>query len=307
MKNEKQYYQLIPEKVWQSFSDIEDLIKPEIKGYSGDNLKEIISIVACHTRRNEGLSQLQMTYLKKLVAQGDKYLKALIDLNVIQRSGNVIVGKTSYQYSFAPEYRSKYVSLALMNNAKLKRRIELSQIEIRKRVSQSTRGHSEQVKYLKGLTVKAEYLEFINANYIADTDQYNSIIASATRILNGDIYYSIDNTSGRFHSNVTNMARVLRQFLRINDEQLVNLDIKNSQPYLSTILLTNPGKVSWLTKNPSFALLLQSLNVSLNQDVKKYISLVISGQIYEYLMDEFTKEGLLLNRDETKRQMLRIL
>jgi hypothetical protein len=306
MKNEKRYSQLIPEKVWQSFSAIEDLIKPEIKGYSSDNLKEIISIVACHTRKDKGSSQLQMTYLKKLVAQGDKYLKALIDLNIIQRSGNVIVGKTSYQYNFATEYRSRYISLPL-NNAKLKRRIELSRTETEKGVSRSIRGHSEQVKYLKRLTVEPGYKAFIEANYTAETDQYNSVVASATRILNGDIFYSIDNTSGRFHSNITNMAKGLRPFLRINDKPLVNLDIKNSQPYLSTILLTNPGKVSWMTENPAFTLLLQSLKVSHKQDIKKYISLVITGRIYEYLMDEFAKEGLELYRDETKEQMLRIM
>jgi len=122
-----------------------------------------------------------------------------------------------------------------------------------------------------------------------------------------DIFYSVDNTSGRFHSNVTNISKKLRPFLRINGEPLANIDISNSQPFLSTILLTNPGKVSWMTKNPDFALLLQSLKVSLSQDVKKYISLVISGQIYEYLMTEFSKEGLELTRDETKLQVLRIL
>jgi len=95
--------------------------------------------------------------------------------------------------------------------------------------------------------------------------------------------------------------------LRIKGEPLVNIDVKNSQPYLSTILLTNPGKVSWLTENPAFVLLLQSLKVSLNLDVKKYISLVASGTLYEYLMTEFSTEGLTLTRDETKRQMLRIL
>jgi hypothetical protein len=62
-----------------------------------------------------------------------------------------------------------------------------------------------------------------------------------------------------------------------------------------------------MTKNPVFAMLLQSLKVSLSQDVKQYISLVISGQLYEFLMSEFSKEGLHLTRTETKRQVLRIL
>jgi hypothetical protein len=163
------------------------------------------------------------------------------------------------------------------------------------------------VKYLKLLTIAPGYDDFIEANYTAETDQYNSIVSSATRIINGNIFYKVDSTSGRFHSNITNMNKGLRPYLRINDEPLINLDIKNSQPYLSTILLTNPGKVSYLTKNPAFALLLNTLKVSLSQDVKKYILLVNSGQIYEYLKNEFSIEGLELTRDETKRQVLRIL
>jgi len=247
-----------------------------------------------------------MTYIRKLVVHGDKYLKGLIDLNIIQRSGNAIVGKSSYQYNFAPDYQSKYISLPL-NNAKLIRRIEKAQTEVRKISAKSIRGHSEQLKYLKLLTIAPGYDDFIEANYTAETDQYNSIVSSATRIINSDIFYSVDSTSGRFHSNITNMNKGLRPYLRINDEPLINLDIKNSQPYLSTILLTNPGKVSYLTKNPAFALLLNSLKVSLSQDVKKYVLLVNSGQIYEYLKNEFSIEGLELTRDETKRQVLRIL
>lgn len=300
------YYQLIPEKIYQKFSVIEDLLRPEIKGYSSDNLKEVISIVACHIRKDENCTPLKMTYVRKLVSEGDKYILKLIDLNIIQRSGNAIIGLTSYQYNFAPEYQSKYLSFPL-KNARLILRIEEAHETIRKKDAKSIRGRSEQVKYLKLLTVSPGYDAFIEANYTAETDQYNSIVGSATRIINSDIFYSVDSTSGRFHSNITNMSKGLRPFLRINGEPLVNLDIKNSQPFLSTILLTDPGKVSWMTKNPAFALLLQSLKVSLSQDVKKYISLVISGHIYEYLMTEFSKEGLELTRDETKRQVLRIL
>jgi len=62
-----------------------------------------------------------------------------------------------------------------------------------------------------------------------------------------------------------------------------------------------------MTENATFASLLQSLKVSLNQDVKNYINLVISGRLYEYLMQEFAKEGLDITRDKTKLQVLRIL
>jgi hypothetical protein len=189
-----------------------------------------------------------------------------------------------------------------LNNQKLIRRIERAGDELRKEAAKSIRTHSEQVKFLKQLSIDENYTEVLKSSYAEGTDQYNFILASATRIINEDIYYIRDNTSGRFHSNVTNLAKGLRPYLRVKGQPLVNADVKNSQPYLSTIILTNPSKVSCMTENPAFALLLQTLKVSLNEDVKNYISLVVSGQLYEYLMKEFE-----LTRDETKVQVLRIL
>jgi hypothetical protein len=308
--------QLIPEKILENLQAIEDFIKPTIKGFCTDNLIEVISIVACRVRKKdenrneEPTAQIQMTYFKSLVPQGDKYLNGLMDYNVIKRSGNCIVGQTSYQYSFTPEYKSKYISIVL-NNPKLIKRIEIVHSQYKKNNTKSIRGHSIQAKYLNQLTLAPGYYEFIEANYSSDTEKYNYALASVTRIENGDIKYNRDNTSFRFHSNVTNMPKGLRQFIRIKGEPLGeplrNPDVKSSQPCLSTVPLINPCKVSKMTKNPAFTLLLQSLKVPMNQDVMKYISLMKSGQFYEYLMNEFSKEGIVINRDETKKQVLRIL
>jgi hypothetical protein len=305
--------QLIPEKVYQNLQSIEDLIKPTIKGYCIDNLIEVISIVACRVRKKEKekteepTAQIQMTYIKMLVPQGDKYLKGLIDIGVIKRSGNFAIGKTSYQYSFTSEYKSKYISLPL-NNPELIKRIEKVHLQFKKNTSnKSNRGGFEQVKYLNQLTLAPGFYEFIEANYSSDTEKYNYALASVTRIENGDIKYNRDNTSFRFHSTVTNMPKGLRPFIRVKGEQLFNLDKKNSQPSLSTIFLTNPGKVSKMTKNPAFTLLLQSLKVPMNQDVTTYVSLMKYGKFYEYLMSEFSKEGIVISRNETKKQVLRIL
>lgn len=43
--------------------------------------------------------------------------------------------------------------------------------------------------------------------------------------------------NGRFHSVLTNMRSVLRNFLTFNGERLVSIDVKNSQPYLISLLL----------------------------------------------------------------------
>lgn len=292
--------------VWSNFPTISELIKPTIKGFSEDNLKEVISIVACHVRKDDGAAPLQMTYIKKLVPQGQMYLAGLIDLGIIERSGKYVPRAACYHYDFAPSYQSKYLQLPL-KDAKLILRIEGVWKDLRKDHARSLRGISNQTMYLSKLTIDPEALDFIERSYTADTHKFNCAEASITRIMNGDIFYKIDTTSERFHSNVTNLDKDLRPFLKINGQRLVNCDTKNSQPYLSTIILTEPSKVSWLTNNPAFALLLQTLKVSLNKDVNKYITLVVSGQLYEYLMGEFKKAGLDLARSETKQQVLRIL
>jgi len=308
MNQGQKYYQLLPEKVYQNLSVIADLLSQDIKGFSIDNLKEVISIVACHVRKDNGPTPLSIWFINKLVPQGQLYLTGLLRLGILIRSGQFIPkANICYQYDFAPEYQSKYLSFPL-NNAKLILRIQKVWDDLRKQDAKSIRGRSDQVKYLNHLTIDESYKDFLNSNYTSETEQYNSILASAMRIINKIPLAKIDNTSGRFHSNITNMSKGLRPYLRINNEPLVNIDIKNSQPYLSTIILTYPSKVAWMTKNPAFALLLQTLKVSVNkEDVNNYISLVISGQLYEYLMQEFSKEGLTLTRSETKIQVLRIL
>lgn len=310
MKNESTFFQLIPEIILKRIEEISDLLRPNIKGFSIDNLKEVISVIACHTqyKKDEDKSPaapLNMAFLKKLVPQADNYMKGLIKFGVVQRSGKYNPGETSFKYQFSPEYQSKYTRI-ILTNAALKRRIKTAHAKTKK-TTRTKLGRSDQNHFIKQLTIEPRCIDFINANYSKETNQYNDIMQSATRIINGDIFYKVDDTSGRYHSNITNMAKGLRTFLRINGEPLVNIDIKNSQPYLLTVILTNPAKVASMAKKPAFAMMLQSLKVPKKEDVMNFINLVVSGEFYEYFMQELSKTGLHLTRSETKQQVLKIL
>lgn len=299
------YFQLIPEKVNQEMEAIEAILRTEIKNYSGDYLKEVISIIACHVRKDNEDTPLRSIYTRRIIPYAERYLEALTELGIIYRSPYYIPGEISYRYNFTPDYKSKYIALPL-NNQKLIRRIREAYAEIGKEAVKTIRGCATQVKYLRQLSLADGWEELVNS-YKDDTEVYNSVLASAMRIVNNDIFYSRDATERRFHSNVTNMKKELRPYLRVNGKPLLNIDIKNSQPYLSTIILTYPQKVVWLTKNIAFSMLLQSLKVSTNEDVKKYIKLVADGLFYEYLIKEFASEGVDLTRLEAKIQVLRIL
>ena len=301
----KEYYQILPIKVYESLEAIDILLNPEIKGYCRDNLKEVVSIIAFHTRKDNEDPPLRMEYFRKIVPYAERYIKALENLGIIKRSKYYIPGEVSYRYNFTPEYSGKFIELPLTNQ-KIIARIKDAHKKLGKKAIRHIWGYSEQVKYLRQLTLADGWRELVNI-YKSNTDQYNLLLASALRIINKDFFYSIDKTEGRFHSNITNMKRELRQFLRINGKPLANIDIKNSQPYLSTIILTYPSKIAWLAKNTAFQMLLQTLQVSINEDVKLYIKLVATGQFYEYLIQEFAKEEIILTRKETKTQVCRIL
>lgn len=50
-------------------------------------------------------------------------------------------------------------------------------------------------------------------------------------------YCDVDNNIGRFHSNLTNLKKELRSCITYDGQKLVNIDVRNSQPFLSTCLL----------------------------------------------------------------------
>lgn len=304
MTDAKPYYQLVPANVLNSINDIEAVIMPKIKGYKREYLYEVVSILASHVRKDNKPAQLQISYIKQLVPQGDRYLHELINLRIIDRTGTPLKGLQSYQYSFSETYYSRYIAVALLNQFLINRINKTRGMNRGMNImNKSNTGRLQQAKYLKLLTIVEGYI-----NALPDEiHKHNCQLAAANRIIQKDFFYSVDKTSERFHSNITNMSKLIRPFLLLDREHTVNIDIKNSQPYLSTVLLTDPAKLSIFTKNGTFPMLLQSLEPLNSEDVTKYISLVNSGGFYEYMMNELSNIGIFITRDEVKKLCLRLL
>jgi hypothetical protein len=338
VKEYKPYIQLIPEKILEILPDIASYFQ-HIHGYSLDNLKEIISIVAYHIRKdNEDGTPLKMVYMRELVPQAGDYLKIFIELQIFERTGNAIKGVSSYKYRFTEQYQSKFCFIPL-TNAKLLNRIRKHRTSMRKR---NSKMYPHQNKFIRNMTIEPEALEFAKEIYTNKINElyesvstvaldakqqkdyqekitkiekrYNYSVASISKIMFEPPYMTVDKTSGRYHSNLTSLPKELRQFVRIYGKRLSNVDVKNCHPYLSTLLLTNPGKVAEFTKNPNFSMLLTTLQVSQTEDVKRYVSLVVKGELYEYLISEFESRGYKFKgvnfdekREEVKKKLLQIL
>ena len=141
-------------------------------------------------------------------------------------------------------------------------------------------------------------------------------IYSLNRFSKQLFYFSVDDNVGRFHSNLANIKRELRNFITYDGHKLVNVDIKNSQPLLSTLLFNpkfydkderlsiynfkkgssslfsssnspSPSNVFTSSSSSSSAIMLgKTLQNTANKEYREYIDMVNSGDFYKKLHDK---------------------
>ena len=151
--------------------------------------------------------------------------------------------------------------------------------------------------------------------------QYYAITNNITALSAHEYRAMIDDRVHRLHSVLTNMQKDFRNFLTYNGQQLVSIDIKNSQPYL-LCLLFNP--LFWQSTS-NLPLNIQSLPDSIKnlfsielleriqeyavaldiESLNSYKENVSNGIVYEYIMERVFQEiDIELTRNEAKIMML---
>ena len=83
----------------------------------------------------------------------------------------------------------------------------------------------------------------IKEQYKCPVEQYKFSKLVAQRFKNKDFTHGQDSNVYRLHTNLTNMPSMMRNALTYKGEQLVSIDISNSQPYLAILLLTNDFRI----------------------------------------------------------------
>ena len=140
--------------------------------------------------------------------------------------------------------------------------------------------------------------------------RYKAIYA-INKFANQEFYYSVDDNVGRFHSNLTNIKREIRNHITYDGHKLVNVDIKNSQPLFSTLLLHKtfyenqrstlhfysfPTFLQLLlppisippinpSTNTTIIMLVESLKKITDKGFGEYADYVNSGEFYKKLAD----------------------
>lgn len=141
-------------------------------------------------------------------------------------------------------------------------------------------------------------------------DQYAYALANVEAIAQGSMFCVVDGTGGRLHTPLTTLKSELRHLLTYNGQRLVSVDIANSQPYLAAALfnVNNPKSQAGARRLPQAIkdierqqqtkykeeitnpLMLETLSeLSEKQDVKHFMYLVGTGELYDFLKEKYTE------------------
>ena len=317
-----------------------------IKNFKLDNLIYIIGLIVSIPANNKdlltskGFVPISSAMMQKRIRNYNQYIDYLLLHHVFVTDNHFINFIKSRGYKYGPLYNNApVVSVQITDNQLLNSIFKTTELTAAKK-----KKYNHLVKwYNQNLQIDDETaIAFIEADLkrkidnpdLSDLDkngypkdpylQYNCALLNIQRIKAGNFNISIDDNVKRLHSTISNFRGMLRNCISFGGRKLLSIDIKNSQPYLSTVLFNN---LFWEDVNmcnyrtdfsinlfydkyfkgifnnkdnriDSFVTLVNNYVSQAESDIHRYKTLVQQGVFYKYLGDEFTKELGLDYRDK---------
>ncbi len=271
---------------------------------------------------NNGYINLSSSMMQTVVHNYNEYIEYLVKHRVIRRDKRYIPGVHSRGYILNGINHDSEVALVEINDSLIRRnrakefrKNESDKKKLSTKYSYLTKWFNEKLQIdERGALEKVEELFPEPKGPIRGvkkgkaskmTKKYCAKLA-IHKIAKQDYHYSVDDNVGRFHSNLTNIKKELRHFITYDGETLVNVDIKNSQPLLSSVLFdpsfyTNkkkgqrvnlydfPSLFQYLVNNNKYTythtiiMLVKTLQKLDNKEVKQYLRMAKSGNFYQEL------------------------
>lgn len=215
-------------------------------------------------------------------------LRDLENWGIIECDHKKKIGYKSFGYrlnSNHPSYSDTFYKIKVtdklitkkMNNWKLKQRAE---------AEAAGADYLHLFENIWKIDIKyGQAISYLNKNYVPFSDEYEARKLMIELIKERDIFFKVDKKGNRAHTNLTNLASDLRQFITFDDKRLAQVDLKNSQPFLFNLLIKD--KIDWRNKSQV-------------DEYQKFKKLTEEGKFYEFLMNEFGVE-------EDKRKEFKLL
>lgn len=218
--------------------------------------------------KNSDFVNLKEEYLRNIlsVRHTTPVLDLLKDNDIIQCDYKRIFGKKSYAYRINKKYlESDFVSFKMPDIFKKRIKKYTDSIDVFDKKKDIIENIVNKTKHLPLYydTLSADYLKLINFLKKIDingTDAYQFVNGlfnkgkitdeqkyyydlCIKKITDKDFFFEIDSKTGRVFTNITNLFKELRQFLRYDNKKLVEIDITCSQPLFLSIILKDFTKL----------------------------------------------------------------
>lgn len=184
--------------------------------------------------------------LKKIVWNYDDYLIYLVEQKILETDNHYIPNEKSRGYRFTSKY-SVDSSSYILTDEKLIYKIKAQEKEKEKinKLEKSKDFVIKQIEWFQHLAIDIESA-LTRMFKLCEEQEKDKILkyrisnyqVSILKIHERRYSFTLDTTSYRFHSNLTNLKKEFRQYLNCDGEKLIGIDISNSQPYLTLVLLS---------------------------------------------------------------------
>ena len=220
--------------------DIKKCVRPEYYRYE-DCVKWLISTIYfrrlmlfTHDTRKAGRPvNLKRKYLERILPCRKHLTHILSDLqssHAVLCDKKYMRGKKSYGYSLGPLFSTKFRRSTVTNwflcrNLRQWRRTEITELTD---LQKWLRDHLEQIKIDAQAALKG---------IVADTDEKHNLVENQILTIDQNQIFFHPDKYGRIHTNLTNLQTDIRNYLRVGESTLAEIDIANSQPLFLSLLL----------------------------------------------------------------------
>lgn len=275
---------------------------------------------------NAGFINLNAAKLQKVNHDYKRYLDHLLKHRFILTDMKYIVGKKSYGFKLnASKNHNATVQQTKIIDTVLKKKKKLDLKEHQDKLARTSEEYSHLTKWfndklkidVEGAKEKIEELFPKQTGSIRGTvkgkpsrwaKRYKGIY-SIHKMANQEFYYSVDENVGRFHSNLTNIKKELRNYITYDGQKLVNVDIKSAQPLFSTLLF-NPNFYQEKTEHINlfnFSKSLKLINYSFINKSHSSCIIMLVKMLQDAKIDDFAKYIKLAKSDKFYQKISRTL
>lgn len=205
---------------------------------------------------------------------------ALIEAGVIECDNKYYKGKKCTWYRLAPAYRRMPLVAQIFVNQKLGKQANQSC-----RVQVENPVHEHLWKWLNEVRFDA-YSAF--ATLAKGQRNVGRQWYALHMLSTGRLFFCTDHKTGRVFTNITNLLTKFRQYLSFNGSDLVNIDVRNSQPLIFSVQLLDFYKKEHNIKPHPIHMGVQFNPLKhIPHDVRLFIRLCQKGLLYDYMIKKW--------------------